>query len=515
MREIRLMVVEDEPAAMKHICTLIQNYCPGFRIVDECENGGEALEHAAAVKPELVLTDIKMPGINGIELITELRKLLPDTETILMSGFQEFEYAKSAILHGVIEYMLKPLSPKAVAAALQTAAVRISRKWYESQKRLITRIASQIDVPASEAVQSFPESRYYLAVSRKNGLIRRFQSICPAGRIERELSGREFYGRDDKEIIYVCPSRDLTYAEFVQHISANPGDMEDDFYTTVAMGEICDTAELPIRIRSLLKHLDSSITIGKNQFLTVGSKTQSSRENEDSLKAYDGIVKDFEYCTMVADISLTKKHLMESLSLFEKEERSQLWVESIVWRIFFVLMKKVNAPVSHIEMENMLEEAFFYSNTYSELGHNLNFVIDCMQKNDTALAGKIDSEEYFDQIMTFVARNMTEQISLQSVCDVFHISQPYMSRLFRKYAGASFSKVINKLRIEAAVKMMGDNKNIHIKDIAVALGFSDQFYFSKVFKTVMDCSPSEYLKKAENGLQGSSAQQFRRFLKQS
>ena len=499
MRPLKLMVVEDEPVAMKHICSLIQNFCPGFQIVCQCENGVEALEHATRLRPELVLTDIKMPGMNGIELISELKKRYPDTQTILMSGFQEFEYAKSAIRQGVIEYMLKPLSVKAVAAALQIAADRIRRRWYSMQSQFVKRIANQVDVSAAEVVQSFPEGRYYLAVKRKNGLIRRFQSICPAGRIERELSGNEFYGRDDKETVYICPAKDLTYAEFVQNIQAEAENIGDDFYTAVVMGEICDAGELPGKIRLLLKHLDNSVIIGKNQDLTIKPKTQAAKEDEDGIKAYDLIVKDFEYCTVIADISMTKRHLKETLTRFEKEERCQLWVEGVIRRIFFMMLKKANAFISHIEMENMLEEAFFYSNTYNELGHNLNFIIDSMHRNDKFYAGKIDTQDYFDQIMTFVVRNMTEQISLQSVCDVFHISQPYMSRLFRKYTGASFSQILNTLRIKEAVKLMESDHNIHIKDIAVALGFSDQFYFSKVFKSVIGCSPSEFLKRDEQG----------------
>jgi len=497
MRLIRVMIVEDEPVAMKHICSLIQNFCPGFQIVSQCENGMEALAHANKLKPELVLTDIKMPGMNGLELISELKKRHPDTQTILMSGFQEFEYAKSAIRQGVTEYMLKPLNVKAVAAALQTAADRIQKQWYGIQSRLIKLIANQVDISVVEVVQSFPEGRYFLAVKRKNGLIRRFQSICPAGHIERGLSRNEFYGRDDKEAVYIYPAKDVTYAEFVQNIRGCAEAADDDFYTTVTMGEICDAGELPGKIRLLLKHLDNSVIIGKNQDLMLKSNTQEVKEDEDSIKAYDMIVKDFEYCMAIADISMTKRHLKETLMLFEKEERSQLWMEGVIRRIFFMLLKKAKASISHIEMENMLEEAFFYSNTYTELGHNLDFIIDSMYKNDNICAGKIDTQDYFDQIMTFVVRNLTEQISLQSICDVFHISQPYMSRLFRKYMAASFSQTLNVLRIKEAVKLMGSDSNIHIKDIAVVLGFSDQFYFSKVFKSVMGCPPSEFLKRVE------------------
>ena len=92
--------------------------------------------------------------------------------------------------------------------------------------------------------------------------------------------------------------------------------------------------------------------------------------------------------------------------------------------------------------------------------------------------------------------NLTDPLSPQSISHVFGISQTYLSRLFRKYCEQSFNRVLNSFRIEKAKEIMSGNPELFIKDAAAMVGFSDQFYFSRIFRTVTGISPSEYIEKA-------------------
>jgi len=498
LRKIKLIVVEDEPAAMDHICTLVENFCTLFSIIDKCGNGTEALDKIERHKPELLLTDIKMPVMNGIDLIAEIRERFPSIKTILMSGFQDFQYAKIAIHQGVVEYILKPLSVKSVSSALQKAAEIIHKEWQRQQACLVKRMANNMHCSDKEITDCFPECPYYLGIIRKNGLIRRFQGNNVKEPAEIEYIEKSYYGRDDNEIIYILPTEQMSFSAFDEKFRGFENDAEEGFFTTVLLRESCEAADLPNRIKYLVRNLDRSIIIGTNQNLCIGNDADTKEEDEVSIEAYNHVVKGFEYLATIGDPVLIKKQLREFIDSLEKHRRSQIWVEAIIKWIFLLLLRRTKAMVSNVELENMLEEAFLFSDSYGELYNNLDLIVDRLHADEAEGNCKIDSKEFFDQILVFVDKNIGGQIYLQSVCDTFHVSQPYISRLFKKYTGSSFSKYLNSMRIKEAVRLMETDETIHIKEISDALGFSDQFYFSKVFKIMMKCTPSEYLKKLKH-----------------
>ena len=108
---IDVLVAEDEFGAREQIKLLVGRF-PEFRIVGEADNGDLALELLKKFQPDLILTDIRMPGRNGLDLLKEAAELSPKTEGVIISGYSDFEYAQSAIKLGCRDYILKPISPK-------------------------------------------------------------------------------------------------------------------------------------------------------------------------------------------------------------------------------------------------------------------------------------------------------------------------------------------------------------------------------------------------------------------
>ena len=106
-----VLVAEDEPLALKTICSIIEKHCKDYRILFQAENGAEALRMIRQLKPDLVISDIKMPRPNGVELSAIVREELPDICFIIISGYQDFEFTQSAIRSGVTDYLLKPVMP--------------------------------------------------------------------------------------------------------------------------------------------------------------------------------------------------------------------------------------------------------------------------------------------------------------------------------------------------------------------------------------------------------------------
>ncbi|OXS59871.1 hypothetical protein B1A99_10055 [Cohnella sp. CIP 111063] len=115
---LKVITVDDERAVKQGLRKIIETYCPGFTVVGEAEDGQEALELVSRHDPDVVITDIMMPVMSGLELIANIRQRSESTELIVMSGYDDFKYAQEALRYGVREYLLKPMNVEAVSKLL-------------------------------------------------------------------------------------------------------------------------------------------------------------------------------------------------------------------------------------------------------------------------------------------------------------------------------------------------------------------------------------------------------------
>lgn len=140
--KVRVMVVEDEPMIRRGIIQVLPWKELDCEIVAEAENGMDGLEKARRFEPDLVISDIKMPKMDGLSMIEKLKKENPQMEVILLTGFQEFEYAQKAITYGVSDYILKPVDQEEMtrivgklAGRIQAAAAR-QDEWKLLQEKV-------------------------------------------------------------------------------------------------------------------------------------------------------------------------------------------------------------------------------------------------------------------------------------------------------------------------------------------------------------------------------------------
>lgn len=126
-----IMVVDDEEEIRLGIIKKIQWEEYGFKVIGDAENGQEALEKAEKLRPDIVMTDIKMPFMDGLELGRELTKKMPESKIIIFSGSDDFEYAQKAIKINVIEYVLKPINSNELIEILKRLKVKLDKEYDE------------------------------------------------------------------------------------------------------------------------------------------------------------------------------------------------------------------------------------------------------------------------------------------------------------------------------------------------------------------------------------------------
>lgn len=148
-----VLLIDDEEAVKRSLRKIIESKAPGFAVIGEAEDGAQGLERIDELRPELVITDIRMPVMDGLELAQALRARGDATELLIVSGHDQFQYARQALRFGVVDYLLKPLVPADVVAALHRTGdkIRLARQqaldingWLIAQRSRIGDLAHAV-----------------------------------------------------------------------------------------------------------------------------------------------------------------------------------------------------------------------------------------------------------------------------------------------------------------------------------------------------------------------------------
>lgn len=483
---IRVMVVEDEPAAMSYITSLLQSKCSDMSITCCAEDGQEAMDMLMSTKVDVVITDIQMAGINGIELARWIRQRKPDILTLIISGYSDFDYAKGAIQSGVVEYLLKPIRPAEFAFAMEkivATAKQIKRdrreKWLS---RAFTGTAQNEDV-----LDLWPKGRMLIGAIR-NGMLPSMpflpsvQFDYPAG-VPENLAAVHI--RDESEIGFAL-SLD-----------------EEDIAIECLTAKLSGTAPYFTALTKIIMPNESCASVSSlpkaAQKIAVPGISQTVEYTEDILKEQkppameDVILKRLNCAISNYQPAQIKDCVCMLFVLWEKENRRLISVERILNQVFQLIAKHVpQGHDSEAPQLNMIDDVKDICHCAQDFPDMLKLTLDYCQRMFWSLEHRGKRGDLLKQIEVYIQVHLGEPLSTQQICAVFCISQSYLSQLFRKHENTSFIEYVTIHRIEEAKRMMFEFPDMPIKDIAARLGFSDPFYFSKVFRSLAGIPPSEY-----------------------
>lgn len=485
----RVLVIDDEPSAVDYICNLIKLKCPNLTVAGTAENGREGLEQYQSLKPDLVISDVKMPVLNGLDMVKQIKEACRDAQILLVSGYQEFEYVKAALKYGVSDYVLKPMTPAGFTSALEPIIGALNKRTYEQRRRLVRAMVNGEPAGREPVEKYFPESAYYLAVIRENGLPRRFTGTYEI-EVMSEVENTIFvYGRDDREALYICPSQAVSETGFSVMMQKEAVRKRDrsNFVTAVLMPCAVETGYLSKAIPELYRCLNRQLSIGNSRNFTAGEDGEPE-ENA----AVEQMVKSMERCLEKKDCALFLDLLWNFLKSAGEAGYPQLNLERIIRRMAVEARQNFDYSGDLFEEEMMFEDAFYYAGSMKDLYESLSGIFMRYWKADKESV-KLDSPEFLTTIRNYIERHLEEELTVSSVCREFALSQSYLNLIFRKYGMQSFNAYVRNTRIERAKQIMERTPQMFIKDVAVMAGYKDQFYFSRIFRAVTGMSPSEYI----------------------
>ena len=527
MEPYRVLLADDEEEIRVGISRKIDWASLGFQLVGEAENGAEALELAEQLQPDVVLTDIKMPFMDGLTLCRRLKQSLPAAKLVVFSGFDDFEYARQAVGMNVSEYILKPINAPELAQVLQKLRGQLDEQRRERQNLEALRRRYEESLPVLRELFFTRLLDGKIAPEQISELAGRYELDLPDGvwaaallHLSRPASGSPV-ARDELR---------LSLQSFLQEQFSLEGCIAQVTLYGDALALLARLTS-PEQIYALMEELERLILLARSYIgvpVTAGvglpcqGPAQLHRAIEEARAALDYRVVLDDSVIYLDDLEpdrsahlsfdeADQRALATAVKLGSPEQIEQI-VQQLIGRVrearlplaqchlYFLeivtsLIKLARSGGAEVEdifgpgFTGVVSIADFRSR--SEMGQWL--YNRCLKLHDLLGRQRTDSTwRTVEQAKDFIAQNYADpELSVEVLCGQLHLSPTYFSTLFKRETGMSFTAYVTKLRMDRAAALLRDtDEKTYL--IAEQTGYLDPNYFSYVFKHHFGMPPSKY-----------------------
>lgn len=526
MRKFKILLVDDEDKIREGIRKAINWKAMGVEKVITAPNGIEAWELYQLYKPDLVITDIRMPGMDGIELSKKIYEMSDKVRLIYLSAYSDFDYAMNAIKLGINDYVLKPANVSELTERINSILKEIEKEEYEEsvnshfeklyKENLIRDVVEgnikspdmikegmlkfyQFDALGKMAVLVFEIDHYFSDVQTRYAEDLQFMKahiktvICNA--LAVNFKGQNLEAQDkENQIAFVqkvISGEEINFRQRIANVHASINkDLSVNNSITVSAGvslagKMEDIADKYKDCRSILGKKfydgpgillvsDSPYTFGKTELISDEFKAGESIEHQDlnDLPAYlDSMFQEAIRCE--AEPELVRKACYQI---------RDVWIASI------------NRTKEQFELWFADDLEFLCGNhrydTYLEYRHWLEAVYSIIVSK---MSDPVNYSSVIIEAVKYIQHCYAEDLNVSRVAEKVGITPNYFSHLFKKEMGIAFSEYLNKIRIIAAKKMLKEPLLMGY-EVADKVGFQNYHYFTKVFKRMEGVSPSEFKK---------------------
>lgn len=522
----KIIVADDEEWIRKAIVKRVKDLSLDIEVVGEASDGQEAYQLALKTQPDIILTDIRMPYLNGIELIEKLKDTLSTTKIIIISGYAEFKYARSALQLGVFEYILKTVDDDILKDTLCQAIQQIEKD---------NTAANQLDVLKTKLIE------------RTRNLQRNF--------IKELLTGKNFGEENIRRIIknlelplkidhYYCvlviELKECIDKDFHHSIKNINSFFSQKGYKCFILQDIPENKKLNVVLSSRMNNkltklytynLSKEVMALYNYscaFIGISNNYKGCQylnkayiEAIDALKNKNLLKHNKCHCIHFQDIIVSKNFInhftwedekkltyyieagnyteIENsiLSIFQKINSNTQISTKILMKLYFdvILFLQNLLNKYQLSVEQVLEIDFLSLVNVPKTSSIVNLK-DLLNSYTTKVSKYLisfkndDPKVLLDTIKNYIENNYFESITLETITHKFFISKTYFSQLFKKEVGITFISFLTKIRMEHAVELL-ENNSLKVHEVAKMVGYSDPLYFGQVFKKHFGILPSD------------------------
>jgi two-component system response regulator YesN len=502
---MRIVIVEDEAMPRNGLINLIKKLGKNFEIIGEAANGAAGLDIIKSRNPDVVITDIKMPDMSGLDMIEEVKRLEIKSRFIILSGYAEFSYAQKGIELGVDEYLLKPITPDDLEEVLASIEKKLKKSLGNNTITPLSALRYLVDGGSKapdEIIKFFTEKLEHikdfvyitwiyagtLNGESRNRMIKlaedslsRYGSIIISGYIEEQnifiaaVSSEKEY-RSMKTSLNCMLMEDLKRNNLGESIvCAAKADVPSNFISLIGRSKELVKWSIILPHNGVILPEDTlNITVSPFYYpkdLEKASLNSIRAENYESLYSVE---EEFKlYCRK-------EKYIPDNIiDAYHRFAFSMLnMLEDINYRLF----TEINSMGILYRIKSSLTE--------NELCMNLDMLVNKIAAYKCE--DNVSCSLIIKKVINVVREKYREKIILEELAEKLHVTPEYLSSLFNKEIGKNFSTYLKEYRIEKAIELMISTE-LKMFEIAERTGYSDAKYFCRAFKEVTGMSPKEYI----------------------
>ncbi|MDY3619361.1 response regulator transcription factor [Agathobaculum sp.] len=518
---LKVMIVDNEAAIRKGLIHCIRWETLDCAVAAQAEDGIDALEQVAHITPDIVISDIRMPGMDGLELARRLSAEYPHIKVIILTGFPDFEYAQRAIEYRVVDFVLKPTSVDSLTKAIEKAKARIAeeRSSQELQQALLSQSEQTLRLERGmllhDLIRQVDLSHLFvlnrmaqLGLDLTSFYVLRLD-IAPLGP-EDDESNFLSYLRQSQEVLSDCMS------EYPVHFVPRGDQM---CYAVVCAPESAALEGLCAETVDIIGSLPRfSLSIGISSHSTDPLAMAAAAEQADQAVQFAQYAPDcpvMRFEQMPAIPQQVTERIFSDLRLLKSaiENRTRPKALDILRRLFS-FMRENKVPVETVRnicvyIHQFCISLLFLPDTEGYLSENslpalkkliesgapetleqnmLSFVEQMLDRTggDTA-----DADGLIHTVKAYIAQHYAEDLSLENLAGQVYLSPSYLSKLFKREVGENLSTYVQGVRIEQA-KTLLRTTGLKTYEVAERVGISDPVYFSRIFKKLTGVKPKDF-----------------------
>jgi len=489
----KVLIVDDERLIRQGILHYINWQEEGFEVVGEASNGEEAQRLIDELKPDIVITDIVMPVMNGTDLIKAIKASHPTIEVIVLSSYADFDYVRDTFKHGVIDYILKPkLDGDILLETLKRVEKTLALKGH-AVKPTKTNVSVKAKVEKVlkkyHHASDFAELNQWLAGHNFMFVeVRRsdFSQERPIHSIEH-LAAIELE-RDDHHTLFLVSGEPVPLNDDIAKLTET---MKKDAMSLL-QSSLSDKAEDLLRLYDEIKLLRRYHFFLSEQVLLDYEALPPHHpcEKPFDLSVFLTLYKQEKY-----DVTLRylDDYLIRVKQAYQSEPNE---VKNLLGNIIFNMVVTLTEKVSsheHFEQKkyqyfNAINHSATLVEAYFHFHQFYNELVDALTVTNQA-------HDNLTQLLAYIDDHYSESLSLTDLSAHFHFNPSYLSSYFSQHLNKGFSDYLTDVRIAKAKELL-DNPGLSIADVGSMVGYHDHSYFCKVFKKKTKLSPSRYRKEA-------------------
>ncbi|WP_086315311.1 two-component system, response regulator YesN [Enterococcus sp. 7F3_DIV0205] len=483
-----VLLVDDEYMIVNGLKKIISWEAEGFSIKGTARNAKEALTMMETEAIDLVITDITMPEMTGLEFIEAAQKEAREFEFMILSGYQKFDFLKGGLQLGAINYLMKPVDKVELLKSVKKARKRLDeRNQQETRNGLYSEILLSQWVNGEIDKDSYEELDRLVNTTEKS----EWTVLLIEVNREKKINVIDWLENQQQSLLF---TRNLGDKSLIVHIFkggkyqlnqlliANPLQANEDDSWLISVGEtVSDWEDVPDSYEK------ANQTLQRYKFYEAsGSNVLYSVFSDDFDLSADII--NFNKTLMVGDFTTIETTIAEIFAKTQKIGARPEDVRHITFMLFMDIYRRFN-HLDEGEYQQVLDDINHSSNA-DKLHDILSTTVTQITREKIAY----DYSENVQKVIDKIRSDYTSELTLKCVAQSLHLNVMYLGQLFKKETKKSFSQYLNQYRMKKAQNLLlytDDNVN----EIADKIGFNNSTYFSQIFKKMNDLTPKEFREK--------------------